>query len=439
MSGMQRVSIILLFVITTLVPVGSVAQDHSSRMAPNPDEDGVLGAHRSRNLGADREAPGIGMLLIQRIDIVNRMIDQNGFRSALTELQELANYPRLSEFETAVINLLTGYVYAQTEEYDLAINHYTSALESEVLPTPTHQGALYSLAHLYASTQKYEKAIEIMLDWLQFEPDPFAEAYMFMGSNIAALEDYAGALPWMERAIEKSERPIESWYQITYTLHIELEQYDKAVPMLKSMIGYWPRISEYWKALAGLYQELGDERGTYDTTMTAYINGMLTHEQDILSLVDMTLIHDTPFAAGTILENEMIAGVVEEREATLSALIDVWIAAREYEKAIAALEKAADVSDPAFHYMRAAQLHVQSGNFEGAAHSAEKALGAGVDDRVNALVIAGSAYSELGDWDRSIAAFRQVAEIGDDDERDNAENWIRFVEESRQLTLSSLP
>ena len=129
----------------------------------------------------------------------------------------------------------------------------------------------------------------------------------------------------------------------------------------------------------------------------------------------------------------------KEREATLVALMDVWIAAREYEKAIAVIDKIADFADPAFYYMRAAQLYVQSGSFEGAAESAEKALDAGIDDRVNALVVAGSAYTELGEWDKAIGAFQRVAEIGDDNEQDNARNWIRFAEESRQLTLSSLP
>ena len=85
--------------------------------------------------------------------------------------------------------------------------------------------------------------------------------------------------------------------------------------------------------------------------------------------------------------------------------------------------------------MRAARLAVQSGDFEVAAESAEKALAAGIDDRVAALVVAGSAYAELGRWDQSTAAFREVVDIGNEDERDNAGNWIRYVEESRQLRL----
>lgn len=424
----------LLAFVALMMPLLLAAQE-SSRTAPNADPDGIMDVHGSRNLGADREAPVIGLMLIQRIDKVNRLIDQNAFRTAATELEELTNLPRLSPLEIAVIDELTGFVYGQMNETGLAIEHYQRALESKALPTPMHQGAQYSLAHLHAANSDYVSAIELMVDWFQFQPDPFAESFMFMGSNYAALEQYADSLPWVERAIERAERPIEDWYQITYSIHIELGRYDKAIAMLKTMLRYWSQVPEYWEALAALYQETGENKAAHDTKMTAYINGMLRTEQSILSLVDMSLIYDTPFAAGTILENEMFAGVVAEREQTLVILVDIWIAAREYDKAIAAIDKLAAYTNPGPNYMRAAQLYVQSGDFAGAAASAEKALAADIDDRIAALVVAGSAFAELGEWDKSIAAFREVANIGNDDERDNAGNWIRYVEESRQLRL----
>lgn len=400
-------------------------------MAPSPDEDGVIGAHNNRSLGSAKESPSIRMLLMLRIDMVNRYIDQNALQAAMDELLELQRRAGLAPFEEAVLLQLTGYVYAGMGKPDLAIEAYEQILAGEELPQPMHQGALYTLAHLYAEKQAFEKTIELMLEWFQYEQEPIAESYMLLGSSLASLARYEEALPWTERAIEKSVRPFQAWYEITYSIYVELEQYDKAIAMLKVMLKHWTRNPEYWEALAGLYQQTNDERAAFDTTMTAYINGMLTDTLDILALVDMSHHYETPFVAGSILENEMIAGVVPETLDTLNSLIDIWIAAREYDRAVATIDKIVAYTDGGPYYMRAARLNIQSGNWTGAATSVEKALAAGVDDPVQALVVLGTAYSELGEYEKSIAAFRRVVETGSEEERGNAENWIEFVEETR--------
>jgi len=429
----------LLFVVVLVLGQAAGAQDISARTAPSPDEDGVIGAFKSRQVGADRTASGIGMLLIQRIEVVNEYIDQNAFQSALDELLALERRPNLSPFEAAVITELKGFVYASMGKTDFAIEAYEEALEGEELPHPMHQGALYTLAHLYSSERDFDKSVELMLEWFRYEQQPFAEAYMFLGSALAALERYEQALPWMERAIEISIRPVESWYQVTYSLYVQLEQYDKAVPMLKTMLEYWSRVPQYWEALASVYQQTGEDRAAFDTTMTAYVNGMLTTPDRLLGLVEMALHHNVPFTAGSILENEMNAGIVPETEANLNLLIDSWTMAREYDRAIAAIDRVVRQADAGPHHFRAAVLQLQSGNWSGAAASAEKALAAGQENPERALVVAGTAWSELGEFDKAIAAFRKIRETGNEQERRNAERWITFVEESRSLQAANLP
>ena len=425
------IQLLAVAMITLLWVQGVIAQNSSARMAPSPDEDGVIGAHNNRNFGSEKESPAIRMLLMRSIDVVNRNIDLTAFQAALSELLELQRRPNLAPFEKAVLVQLTGYVYAQMGKTDLAIEAYEEILADEELPHPMHQGALYTLAHLYTEKQEFDKTIELMLEWFQYEQEPIAESYMLLGSSLASLARYEEALPWTERAIEKSVRPFQAWYEITYSIYVELEQYDKAIAMLKVMLEHWTRNSEYWEALAGLYQQTGDERAAFDTTMAAYINGMLTNAPDILMLVDMSYYYETPFVAGSILENEMIAGVIPENLDTLNSLIDIWIAAREYGRAVAMIDKIVAYTDGGPYYMRAARLNIQSGNWTGAATSVEKALAAGVDDPVLALVVLGTSYSELDEYEKSIAAFRRVAETGDEEERRNAENWIEFVEETR--------
>ncbi len=392
-------------------------------------EDIVAG---QRNVGTSKTVPALGLLLIQRIDVVNDLIDQNALQTALKELKELEQRPGLSPFEEAVIMEMLAFVYGSMGETDLAIEYYEKVLEEEEIPPPMHQGALYTLAHMYSEKEDFEKSIELIWEWFSYEKEPFAEAFMFMGSCHAALENYEEALPWMERAIEDSVRPIEGWYNVTVSLYLTLEKFDKAIPMLKTMLKHWTQRPHYWDSLASAYQVTSDEAAAYDTTMTAYANGMLTDPEKILALVEMSYYNDVPFTAGSILENEMIAGVVPETEMNLQVLIEIWIAAREYDRAIAAIDRIVNYTDAGPYYMRAARLYGQSGGWVGAAESAEKALDAGVENRVQALVVAGSAYSELLKYEEAIEAFRTIIEIGGKEERKNAANWIEFIEETWQ-------
>jgi hypothetical protein len=85
--------------------------------------------------------------------------------------------------------------------------------------------------------------------------------------------------------------------------------------------------------------QLDDEKAALDVMMTAYNNSLVTDPQRLLALVGLNVAHDTPFTAGSILENEMIAGVVPEDLENLNILLQIWLNAREYAHAIATLEK----------------------------------------------------------------------------------------------------
>ncbi len=59
------------------------------------------------------------------------------------------------------------------------------------------------------------------------------------------------------------------------SLQFQLEKYEDAIATLKVMVRHWTKIPAYWEQLAGAYLEVGDDRAALDTTMIAYINGMV--------------------------------------------------------------------------------------------------------------------------------------------------------------------
>ena len=63
----------------------------------------------------------------------------------------------------------------------------------------------------------------------------------------------------------------------------------------------------------------------------------------------------------------------------------------------------------------------------------DQALAAGLKKPAIALLLAGSALTELEQFTEAISVFERVRAVGDAAERRNADAWIDFVSEKRQL------
>jgi tetratricopeptide (TPR) repeat protein len=363
-----------------------------------------------------------------KIETVGKLIDEEDYDRALVEMQLLENRS-LNKYERAAVWQMTGYVHGVKGNTALAIEYSEKALAAQTLPRFAHQGVLYSLASLYSAEENYERSIELLQLWFQYEAEPFADAYMLMGSWQAALSRYEEALPFIKQAISLAEIPAENWYALEVDILFVLENYAAAVPVLKLMLSYWPRRSRYWDMLAGAYLQMDDEKAALDVMMTAYNNSLVTDPQRILEIVGLNMAHDTPFAAASILENEMIAGVVPEDLVNLKILLQIWLNAREYVRAIATIEKIVALENDGSYLLQAAKIQAKTGDWGGVANSAVRAINAGVDNSASALLLQGMAQAELGEFAKALVIFQNVTATGNDEEQKTATAWIRYVEE----------
>lgn len=363
-----------------------------------------------------------------KLETVGKLLDEENFDRALVEMQQLERRS-LNKYERAAVWQMIGYVHGVLGNSTLAIEHLEKALAAQALPQIAHQGVLYSLASLYSGEGEFQRSIDLLQLWFQYEEEPIADAYMLMGSWHAALSRYDDALPFVKKAIAIVETPFESWYALEIDIHFALQNYAEVIPVLKSMLSYWPRKPRYWNMLASAYLELDDDKAALDVMMTAYNNNQLTDPQRILGLVGLNVAYDTPFTAGSILENEMNAGVVPDDLANLKSLLQIWLDAREYTRAIVTIEKIIAIESDSNFLLQAAKIQVKTGDWRGAADSATKALAAGVDNPVSALILQGTALAELDEYEEALVIFRKVTVSGNEGEQQTAAAWIRYIEE----------
>jgi tetratricopeptide (TPR) repeat protein len=386
---------------------------------------------------AEREERPVQMSenVYRRLNTIHEYLGIGELDEASSRLDDLRDM-RLTPYEEALVEQAYGFIYAQQGDDELAVEAFERCLALEALPNIANQGMLYSLAGLYQNNNEFRKAIETMRTWFGYAEEPVAaDAYMFMGSSYAQLEELDNALPYVEEAIARAETPNESWHMLALSIYFEQMDYANAVALLRRMVVLWPDTARYWEMLASAYLELEDDSNALATLMIAYKQGMVAEEAKLLNLARLNLFLELPFAAGEILEAEMAAGRIEASAANLELLLSAWTSAREYGRAIAVIDELAPLSDDGNYYRQKAQLLSEQANWDGVVASTQAALAAGgLESPGETLILQGMAYAELGQYERALEAFESARGL-EDSARRNADAWIEYVRDRRRFAL----
>jgi tetratricopeptide (TPR) repeat protein len=368
----------------------------------------------------------------KRLGSIHEMMGEERYRDALDDLEKLARVP-LNDHEKALVEQTFGFLYVQMDRYREALERFEKSLSYNALPGAATQGMLYSMAGLYASEARHLEAIATMRRWFQYEAEPKAEAYMVIASSFSELERYDDALPYVKKAISKAEKPNEDWYMLELAIHIEKDRYADAAGVLRRMLLIWPDKPKYWELLTSIYIEMGEDKNALNALMIAYRNGMITDADKLLSLVQLNMLLEIPYTAGNIMEAEMNNGNIERTRQNLDMLLVAWTDARAYDKAIAVIDQLAELTGDGNYHLRKARIYNEQGNWKGVTESVDAALKLGVDEPAPAHMLAGMAYIELENFTESERAFKAVQESGTPKQRENAAEWLSFLNEKRTL------
>ncbi len=387
---------------------------------------------------AERKERNVSMseAAYRRLSTVHDLMGEGELEEALQRLASMEKMA-LSDYEEALVFQTYGFVYAQQGNYKAAIGAFERCLALDALPNVGQQGMLYSLAGLYASEGAYQKTIDTMSTWLKFAQEPVAgDAYMLMGSAYAELAQLDQALPYVLEAIKRSDKPKENWYQLALSIYFERNEYRQARDLLQSMVVFWPDTARYWEMLSSVYLELKDDPNALATLMVAYKKDLLTDERKLLNLVKLNLYLEIPYAAGSILEQEIARGRVEATRKNLDLMLSAWTAAREFDKAIQTIDRLGPMAEDGEYFVQKAQLLYEKSDWQGVIAAGEAALEKGAVKRPGSVyVLMGMAQAELGDYDAALRTLEQATRF-DDSSRRNANSWIAYVQDRRQVALA---
>ncbi len=316
------------------------------------------------------------------------------------------------------------------DRFDAALALYEQIVEMDVLPNKPHFDAMFQIGQLYYLHERYDEALAWVDRWARESGDVRIEAYELKASIHAQREDYGNALINIDQAIALADRPKETWYQLKLAMHYERKEYVEAKEALEIMVRNWPGNKQYWTQLSHINVTLKRDQEALAVMALAHRQGLLTHEQDYVQMYSLYGYMEIPFKAAEILAEGIGKGIVEPTRKHWEQLGNAWYAARELDRAVEALGRAAEMSLDGRLDMQVAYILVDQEDWAGAKASLAAAIDkGGLSDTAtgNLYVLLGMSELNTGNRDAARQAFLQARQY--QRSRASAQQWLNHLEE----------
>lgn len=354
------------------------------------------------------------------------------FQAALKEVRKVEkNCSKCNEYEFAQIYNYYGWIYYSLDDMPNAIKYYKKVVaQSPNISIGLEVSTLDTIAKLSFSLDQYQDALDYHDKWMKLATLVTADAFAFRAQVYYQMKKRKDAQNNINRAIkmveDKGDIAKEPYYSLQRALYIEKEDYKLATANLEKVVRHYPKKS-YWIQLSGLYGLLEKSDRQLHSMDTAYLQGAVDKEQQIINLAYLYLGQEYPYRAAKVLEQGIKDKKIKETEKNLDLLARSWSQAKETKKAIPVMSKAAAMSDSGDLYSQLASLYLDADESKNAVAAGEKALKKGNLKREGEVhVNMGIAYMDLKNYGAAVKAFKEA--MKDKRTRRFATNWLRYAE-----------
>lgn len=285
---------------------------------------------------------------------------------AVERLGQLVRETAEKPYEQAIVLQNLGYAQIVGEDYPKAIVSFRRSLGLNRLPEHVQQELRYNLAQLLMAGSDFSAAIDVLQQWLKQSEAPTAEAYVMLGSAYLQTRQFKPGIAAFEQAIALSSAPRESWYQNLLAAYSEVKDTPSCIRLLNTMIRKFPARATYWQQLAAMELSRQHYAEAVAVMELAYKRGYLKSERELLNLANLYAYLKAPFKSARLLEDGISSGRITPSKKNLEQGANAWYQAREYQRAIALLERAVtDDRDPPLA-LRLSQLYMADRQWAGA-------------------------------------------------------------------------
>ncbi len=362
----------------------------------------------------------------KKLNEAHELISAEKYQEAKRVIDGLADDRGLNDHEHALVWQTYGYIWSSLENYGRATAAFEKTLSFDALPEGAQLNTLYNLAQLYMANEQFQKGVLTLKRWFARAENPAPDAYYLLALGYVQQDRFDLALPHAKTAVQKSDKPKEAWLQLLLALYLDKKQYKDGANLLEQLVARFPR-KTYWMQLSAVYQETGREKDALAVMQIAYEQGFLSEDRELRNLVQMYLFHEVPYHGAKILEKGIAEGIVKKDAKAYELLANAWVGAREYDRAIPPLRRAAQLSDKGELFMRLGQVYLEREDWKEAreALAAAEKKGGLKDPGQNQLLLGIAQYNS-----KRLTAARRAFERARGYEKTArpASQWLRHIE-----------
>jgi tetratricopeptide (TPR) repeat protein len=363
----------------------------------------------------------------QTFKLMNRAqedLNQGAKDRAFKLFDRLIERTKGSPVENAQVLQNLGFAYAQEDKNDKALETFLKVLDYDVLPkTPTLM-SMYIIGQIYALKGKHEKSIDVLSFWLKVAPNPSGTAYAMLAASQYELGRKKEALVSIQKAIDLTSRPKESWLSMAVSLYFANEKYLEAARVLKILVAENPKKETYWRQWASSHLSADEEKEALVAMELGEIQGATKKDSDIKNAASLMMTTEIPYKAAMWMEKKLSK---KERNSLKNQklLASAYMSARENKKALDVLRRIHKNQPDLSSSIQLAQILQEEEKWEESIEVFKKArtLKPTKDQKEQIFVGLGVAHFNLGDTESSREAFIKVA-----DSSEAAQTWLSFIQ-----------
>jgi len=364
----------------------------------------------------------------KQLNGAHQAISKAQYDQALDLMNKMKGRSRLNDHERALMWQTFGYIHSAKEQFSKAIQAFEKCLSMNAMHEQAAIDTQYNLGQLYMANEQFAEGARVLSDWIKKVDKPSAQAKYLLAMALTQTKNHRRALHWATQAVAAKKPPPESWLQLLLSLHYELDQKAEMANVLERLIRRSPEKKSYWMQLYAVYSRLGRKERALALLELAYDQGFLTSHHELMNLASLYLHHAIPRKAAEVMERGLEAGIIKNDPKILTQLGDAHMRARDYDRAIVNLSRAAKASATGDLWVRVAQLHMERQEWTKAIGALRRSLqksGNTERDKGNAHLLMGICYHRKNNPRAARDAFLQAKSI--DATRKSAQSWLEVV------------
>ena len=353
-----------------------------------------------------------------RLMDVQKLWEEERYDEAVGKLEELIEATRSKPHDFALANQYLAHTAVMMDKQEQARAPLEAALGVSGLPDELVGSLKMFYAQIVLAEEEYDLARRMFNDWLAVLEEPPKPAQLF---SVAYANYQSGYLDeaeiYISRAVNESPNPPNNWLRLHYQILFDREEYAAAKRIVLELLDRDPGEEQYWRLLASHHMRLEDYAPALATLEVASHAGALTEEADLRRIASLYGNLSVPEKAARKLELWLEEQRVESNADTWRRLGDLWMLARERERAKTALWKSLELRPDSKAWEFLASIHFEDAEWQRSFEAFEKTLAmqeAEGEAQHRLHMLAGLTAMRAG-------------------ERDKAREYLKLAERSEQL------